>query len=70
MNNLKYFQLFLFGVFADGSREQGNEYESFPSWDNGSVGGGDSVDYEGDHHSDMEDPGTLISQPRLVGFIE
>ncbi|XP_057455862.1 condensin complex subunit 2 [Lotus japonicus] len=56
--------------FSDGSREQSNEYESFPSWDNGSVGGGESVDYEGDHHSDMEDPGTLISQPRLVNKIE
>ncbi|KAJ1393808.1 Condensin complex subunit 2/barren [Sesbania bispinosa] len=55
---------------SDGSREQCNEYDSFPSWDNGSVGGDESGDYEGDHHSDIEDPGTLITQPRQVNKIE
>ncbi|KAK7342080.1 hypothetical protein VNO80_25023 [Phaseolus coccineus] len=54
---------------ADGSREQSNEYESFPSWDNGSVGGDDYGDYGGDH-SDMEDSDTLITQPRQVNKIE
>ncbi|TKY66993.1 Condensin complex subunit 2 [Spatholobus suberectus] len=56
--------------FSDGSREQYNEYESFPSWDNGSVCGDDSGDYEGDLHSDMEDSNTLITQPRQVNKIE
>jgi len=56
--------------FADGSREQSNEYESFPSWDNGSVCGDDAGDYGGDLHSDMEDSNTLITQPRQVGFSE
>jgi len=56
--------------FSDGSREQSNEYESFPSWDNGSVGGDDYGDYGGDLHSDMEDSNTLITQPRQVGFSE
>jgi len=61
------------GAFADadGSRDQFNENDPFPSWDNGSACGGDEAgDYEGDHHSDIEDPGTLITQPRQVGFIE
>lgn len=53
-----------------GSREQSNEYESFPSWDNGSVCGDDAGDYGGDLHSDMEDSNTLITQPRQVGFSE
>lgn len=53
------------GVFADVSEEQGNDYESFPSWDNGGVGDGE---YDGDMHSDIDDPSTLISQPRRVGL--
>ncbi|XP_027348230.1 condensin complex subunit 2 [Abrus precatorius] len=53
-----------------GSRDQYNECESFPSWDNGSVCGDDSGDYEGDLHSDMEDSNTLITQPRQVNKIE
>lgn len=57
-------------VFADGSREQSNEYESFPTWDNGTVCGDDSGDYGGDLQSDVEDSNNLISQPRQVGFIE
>ncbi|CAJ1979073.1 unnamed protein product [Sphenostylis stenocarpa] len=56
--------------FSDGSREQSNEYESFPSWDNGSVCGDDSGDYGGDLQSDVEDSNTLISQPRQVNKIE
>ncbi|KAK7257564.1 hypothetical protein RIF29_31617 [Crotalaria pallida] len=56
--------------FSDGSREQPNDYESFPSWDNGNAYDGDTGDYEGDVHSDMEDSGTLISQPRQVNKIE
>ncbi|KAG5047599.1 Condensin complex subunit 2 [Glycine max] len=56
--------------FSDGSREQSNEYESFPSWDNGSVCGDDAGDYGGDLHSDMEDSNTLITQPRQVNKIE
>ncbi|RDX64855.1 Condensin complex subunit 2, partial [Mucuna pruriens] len=55
--------------FSDGSREQSNEYESFPSWDYGSVCGDDSGDYDGDLHN-MEDSNTLISQPRQVNKIE
>ncbi|XP_020234206.1 condensin complex subunit 2 isoform X2 [Cajanus cajan] len=56
--------------FSDGSREQYNEYESVPSWDNGSVCGDDSGGYEGDLHSDMEDSNNLINQPRQVNKIE
>ncbi|KAK7404888.1 hypothetical protein VNO78_05927 [Psophocarpus tetragonolobus] len=56
--------------FSDGSREQSNEYESFPSWDNGSVCEDDSGDYGVDFHSDMEDSNTLITQPRQVNKIE
>ncbi|CAL0303967.1 unnamed protein product [Lupinus luteus] len=56
--------------FLDGSREQPNDYEAFPSWDNGSAYGGDPGDYEGDVHSDIEDSDTLISQPRQVNKIE
>lgn len=74
---MKCFQLSLdcissLGAFADadGSREQCNENDLFPSWDNGSACGDESGDYGGDHHSDMEDIDTLITQPRQVGFIE
>ncbi|KAE9616795.1 putative condensin complex subunit 2/barren [Lupinus albus] len=56
--------------FSDGSREQPNDYEAFPSCDNGSAYGGDPGDYEGDVHSDIEDSDTLISQPRQVNKIE
>ncbi|OIW05910.1 hypothetical protein TanjilG_23696 [Lupinus angustifolius] len=56
--------------FSDGSREQPNDYEAFPSWDNGSACGGEPGDYEGDFHSDIEDSGTLITQPRQVNKIE
>lgn len=56
--------------FSDGSREQSNEYESFPTWDNGSVCGDDSGDYGGDLQSDVEDSNTLITQPRQVNKIE
>ncbi|XP_057457598.1 condensin complex subunit 2-like isoform X2 [Lotus japonicus] len=52
---------------SDVSEEQGNDYESFPSWDNGGVGDGE---YDGDTHSDIDDPSTLISQPRRVNKIE
>ncbi|XP_004506251.1 condensin complex subunit 2 [Cicer arietinum] len=55
---------------ADGSREQCNENDLFPSWDNGSACGDESGDYGGDHHSDMEDIDTLITQPRQVSKIE
>ncbi|KAG4980039.1 hypothetical protein JHK84_033615 [Glycine max] len=56
--------------FSDGSREQSDEYESFPSWDNGSVCGDDAGDYGGDLHGDMEDTDTLVTQPRQVSKIE
>ncbi|KAF7805780.1 condensin complex subunit 2 [Senna tora] len=52
--------------FSDGAEEQRNAYESFPSWDDGSVCGGDY----GDAHSDNEDSTTLVSQPRQVNKIE
>lgn len=70
-NILEFLHLSLYfisnSVFAaDGSRDQCNDYESFPSWDNGSVCDGE---YEGDVHSDMDDSSTLISQPRQVGFM-
>ncbi|WJX43909.1 hypothetical protein P8452_30953 [Trifolium repens] len=56
---------------SEGSRDQFNENDTFPSWDNGSACGGDEAgDYEGDYHSDLEDPGTLITQPRQVSKIE
>ncbi|KAL2328378.1 hypothetical protein Fmac_021805 [Flemingia macrophylla] len=55
---------------SDGSREQFNEYESVPSWDNGSVCGDDFGGYEGDLPSDMEDSNTLINLPRQVDKIE
>ncbi|KAK7263497.1 hypothetical protein RJT34_31088 [Clitoria ternatea] len=58
--------------FTDGSGGQFNEYESFPSWDNGSVCGDDPGDYGGDTdiHGDIEDSNTLITQPRQVNKIE
>lgn len=55
---------------ADGSSDQFNENDLFPSWDNGSACGGDEAgDYEGVHHNDIEDPDTLITQPRQVVFL-
>ncbi|KAI5390172.1 condensin complex subunit 2 isoform X2 [Lathyrus oleraceus] len=56
---------------ADGSSDQFNENDLFPSWDNGSACGGDEAgDYEGVHHNDIEDPDTLITQPRQVSKTE
>ncbi|XP_061360314.1 condensin complex subunit 2-like [Gastrolobium bilobum] len=55
------------GVFADGSREQCNDHESFRSWDNESVCDGE---YDGDVHSDMDGSSTLISQPCQINKIE
>ncbi|RDX66143.1 Condensin complex subunit 2, partial [Mucuna pruriens] len=52
--------------FSDVSGEQCNDYESFPSWDNGSVCDGDVIDV----HSDLDDSSTLISQPRQINKIE
>nr|KYP43613.1 Condensin complex subunit 2 [Cajanus cajan] len=54
------------GVFADVSGDQCNDYESFPSWDNGSVCDGDVTD----EHSDVDDSSTLVSQPRQINKIE
>ncbi|KAJ7981268.1 Condensin complex subunit 2 [Quillaja saponaria] len=56
------------GVFSDETREQCNEYGSFPSWDDGSVCGGDYGD--GDIHDAEEDSSTLVSQPRQVNKID
>ncbi|XP_054812792.1 condensin complex subunit 2 isoform X1 [Prosopis cineraria] len=54
------------GVCAEGAGEQCNAYESFPSYEDGSICGGDY----GDVHSDPEDSTTLVSQPRQVNKIE
>ncbi|KAL2331859.1 hypothetical protein Fmac_019440 [Flemingia macrophylla] len=48
------------------SGEQCNDYESFLSWDNGSVCDGDVTDV----HSDMDDSSILVSQPRQINKIE
>ncbi|KAJ1400043.1 Condensin complex subunit 2/barren [Sesbania bispinosa] len=53
--------------YSDGSKELCNDYESFPSWDNGSVC---DDEYDGDVHNDMDDSSTLISQPRRINKIE
>ena len=50
----------------DESREQGDDFEQYPSWDNGSVLGGQFDD--GVVESDDESS-TLVSQPRQVGLI-
>ncbi|XP_058734894.1 condensin complex subunit 2-like [Vicia villosa] len=56
---------------ADGSSDQFNENDLFPSWDNGSACGGDEGgEYEGVHHNDIEDLDTLITQPRQVSKVE
>ncbi|KAK4255322.1 hypothetical protein QN277_008335 [Acacia crassicarpa] len=54
------------GVFAEGADEQCNGYEPFPSYEDGSVCGGDY----GDVYSDHEESTTLVSQPRQVNKIE
>ncbi|KAH1143929.1 hypothetical protein GYH30_034246 [Glycine max] len=56
----------LSGEFADVSGEQCNNYESFPSWDNGSVCDDDVTDV----HSEMDDSTSLISQPRQINKVE
>ncbi|KAK7272273.1 hypothetical protein RJT34_28768 [Clitoria ternatea] len=49
--------------FLDGSKEQCNDYETFPSWDDGSVS-------DDDAHSDMNNSNTLISPLRQINKIE
>ncbi|KAK9089733.1 hypothetical protein Scep_028815 [Stephania cephalantha] len=44
------------------------DFDEAPSWDNGSVFGGQFVDDNG--HSDVEDMTSLVSQPRQVNKIE
>ncbi|WCJ37529.1 Condensin complex subunit 2 [Euphorbia peplus] len=53
---------------ADELRQQSDDYGAQPSWDDGSAFAGDFDDENG--HSDVEDPNTLVSQPRQVSKIE
>ena len=63
------FHLSLYSIsnlgLSNGSKEQCDDYESLPSWDNGSVC---DDEYEGDVHSYMDDSSILVSQPRQVGL--
>ncbi|KDP30777.1 hypothetical protein JCGZ_13720 [Jatropha curcas] len=52
----------------DEQRLQSDDYGAMPSWDDGSGFGGDFDD--GNAYSDVEDPNTLVSQPRQVNKIE
>ncbi|XP_015580957.1 condensin complex subunit 2 isoform X2 [Ricinus communis] len=52
----------------DEPRQHSDDYGAAPSWDDGSVFGGDFDD--GNTQSDVEDPNTLVSQPRQVNKIE
>ncbi|XP_065876406.1 condensin complex subunit 2 [Euphorbia lathyris] len=54
--------------YADELRQQSDDYGAQPSWDEGSAFAGDFDDEN--VHSDLEDPNTLVSQPRQVRKIE
>ncbi|XP_021659208.2 condensin complex subunit 2 isoform X2 [Hevea brasiliensis] len=53
---------------SDEFRQQSDDYGEVPSWDDGNVFGGEFDD--GNAYSDVEDPNTLVSQPRQVNKIE
>ncbi|KAG8656133.1 condensin complex subunit 2 isoform X2 [Manihot esculenta] len=52
----------------DEFRQQSDDYGELPSWDDGNVFGGEYDD--GNAYSDVEDPNTLVSQPRQVNKVE
>lgn len=53
--------------FSDESREQCDDYEPQPSWDEQSIFG-DQFDNEIDHR-DVDNSDMLVSQPRQVGLL-
>ncbi|KAL4620088.1 hypothetical protein ACB092_06G128100 [Castanea dentata] len=53
---------------SDLSRQQCDDYGPLPSWDDDSAFGGQFDD--GNHHSDVEDSSTFVSQPRQVNKVE
>ncbi|KAL9384750.1 hypothetical protein Peur_021760 [Populus x canadensis] len=54
--------------FSDETRQQADDCGPLPSWDGESAFAGQFDD--GDAYSDVEDPNTLVSQPRQVNKIE
>jgi len=50
----------------DETRQQADDCGPLPSWDGESAFAGQFDD--GDAYSDVEDPNTLVSQPRQVGL--
>jgi condensin complex subunit 2 len=59
------FQFWLYNIL-DETRQQADDCGPLPSWDGESAFAGQFDD--GDAYSDVEDPNTLVSQPRQVGL--
>lgn len=54
-------------LLSDEMMQQCDDYGQYPSWDDESALGGQFD--EGIVQSDGEEPSTLVSQPRQVGFV-
>lgn len=64
--SLVYISLTAVFYLSDESRQQNNDFEQFPSWDNGSV---HSAHFDDGNVESDEDSNTLVSQPRQVGTL-